>query len=335
MNCACKIATLATIAVASLLGEPAKACEPARLEGDASALSEPWRAELRALLEASGDAAQAWGCSGATVGLELDDVSATLTVLRPGATLMRRPVATPNDVVPLGKAMLARSMPAPLPEPEPAEAPTSNLPAMPVEPASPPAPPSVRWGGPSADSVEDVVADDPPRAYLDAMTDFRYVGQTSVVMIGGGARAELPVGRWYGALSGRISTVAAEVNDKPREFEMDELALKGSLGYQPLVEPVAFRAGLYGALAVVSMEAEGTAPQDTGDVEPDGAVDGRVGAELRVAAPMSRTFSWMFGMEAEVAPASLANPDRRLDDLLPPMPGYAIGLHTGLEVAIR
>jgi hypothetical protein len=50
--------------------------------------------------------------------------------------------------------------------------------------------------------------------------------------------------------------------------------------------------------------------------------------------PLNHLFYVVIAADADVSPASIGDPDRRLDPLLPALPPYTIGLSTGLEVAI-
>lgn len=64
------------------------------------------------------------------------------------------------------------------------------------------------------------------------------------------------------------------------------------------------------------------------------ALDGRLGTELRLSVPIVSLLRALVALDAEIAPASLADGDRRIDPTLPPLPAYGVGLGAGLEVEI-
>src|SRR5262245_52656980 len=89
---------------------PLYACHPAHAEGDVDGLPLPWREALDALVLATADASQPWGCPNAALALDVDDAGATLRVTRVGTDPLERRLASPDDVVPLGKAVLAQPL---------------------------------------------------------------------------------------------------------------------------------------------------------------------------------------------------------------------------------
>jgi hypothetical protein len=162
----------------------------------------------------------------------------------------------------------------------------------------------------------------------------RYAGAADLVALGGVARAGLPFGRWSAGLRVRVAVLAAELGATAPDFDFTELAIGGGIGYAVVTGPVRVHVELYGAMAVVDMEAESLAAgREEVEVE-SGVVDGRLGTEARLSVPLSDVFHVVVAADADVSPASLGNADRRLDPLLPALPVYTIGLSTGLEVAI-
>lgn len=291
-------------------------CARATAKQDLGALDPVWSDALRELVDATGEADKPWGCTGANLVLEMHGDSATLVVERVDRAPMSRHVAAPEDVVVMGKAMLARALP-----PAPASEPTPDVPAAPAPEAQP------------ADSATEPEA--PPRAFARVTGVARYMGVSGAVVLGGAARGTIPFGDWYADLGVRYVTLGADVGNRTaaQEFDMSELGISLGLGYSLLTNPLYLRVGLFGALAVVDMDLDQQV--DTGEFEVEsGAVDGRIGTALRMSVPMVGPLHLALGIDAEIAPASLVESNRRIDPLLPPLPGYTIGADFGLELAI-
>jgi len=284
-------------------------CRPVQVRRPVAELPAAWQQALDALVAASGDAAQPWGCSGGQASLRMSGEGAVLSVERPGAAPMSRPLSGPGELLPAGKAMLARAEP---PVPPPAPAP----------PAEPPPP----------DAAE---PDAPPRAYVEASGAGRYAAITSMMALGGAVAGRLPIGRWSAGLWLRYLVGAAGLTDAASATDYAELGIGAQVGYDLLRDPVGLRAGLYGALVVVDMESQLAAPAGQGDNEVgSGAVDGRAGMELALAVPIASVLSAVLAVDGDMAPASLGHTDRRLDPALPPLPAYTLGLRAGLQVGV-
>ncbi|MEZ4443588.1 MAG: hypothetical protein R3B72_31240 [Polyangiaceae bacterium] len=287
----------------------AEPCEPARAVGDLDGLPAAWGDALSDLVDATRDPSQPWGCPRALVALAVAGEGATLVVERPGARSMERPVTAPADLVPIGKAMLARAEAAPPPEL--------------------PAPPPPASAGPDA-----ATSDAPAAAYLDATAAFRYHGTSNVMTAGASLRGTLPVGQLRIGLAGRYTQLVAPLSNQQPELGFTDLGITAILGYQLVDAPVRFVAGLTGSVVVVGLETEGPDPiGDLDDRERD-QVDARLGLEARLAVPLGSVFSFLSALEVEMAPAALAQLDRRLDAALPFLPSYVLGLSAGLEVSV-
>jgi len=288
---------------------PARACEPAHLTGDLDRLPESWRRELEALVAATRDANQPWGCSGARVALRLDqgDAGATLRVDRRGARRMERHLASPLDVVPMGKALLAQPVaPPPPPEPDP------DLPQL------------LEAMQGDAAATEDRA----PRALVDATATVRYLGNSHLLVAGAGIRGTLPIDDFQVALAARYAELVNALGYPDGNPGLSTLAVSGIFGYQVVDAPVRLTLGLSGTVALLSVEVEG----DDRVVEVErSAVDGRFGTEARLAVPLVSIVDFLVALDAELAPGSL---NRSLHPLLPPVPAYVVGVNTGLGVRI-
>ena len=310
MRRTCNLGLLAFLAAFGVQ-EAAAACDPVDTF-EADSLPELWRSELEALVTASSNADMPWGCSGGTVTLALaEDDQATLEVSRAGYATVSRSLASPEEVVPIGKALLAQAMPV----------------AAPLKPGV------LVIDEPIDAGVEPEEPPIDPRALVEATGGLRYAGVTGTVLVAGGARGGLPFGPFQGSIWVRYSVLAGETGAQTPDLGMSELLIGGGFGYSIIEDPVDFRVGLFGAMAVIDMESTSTAVNRELDVE-SGAVDGRVGAELRVAIPIYSILSAMIAIDGDFAPASLGDTQRRLAVELPPLPAYTIGLSTGLEVGI-
>lgn len=228
---------------------------------------------------------------------------------------MRRPVDAPNDVVPLGQALLAVPLaPAPpiaqIPPPEPA-APERPL-ATPASPREP-----------------------PPRVLVAALVTPRYAGKTGLFWLGAGLDAAIPFGAWSVGGWGRVDAIRLDHSDPGTD--LDEGCVGLSVGRDFALGHVGARASVRPSLAVVSAE---NGPSTDGQTE----VFGRIGAELRLLIPFTRALRGVVALDGELSPSVLDTPrsgsrggDAADPDANPaiPFPGYTVGLGLGVELAIR
>lgn len=295
------------LAAALCYQRPAECCVAARAD-NLDKLKDPWRSELAALVSATRDASQPWGCPAAHLTLDVETDDAVLRVRRDGAAPMARRITHPGDLVSLGKAMLARPLP-PQARLEPTE-----LPYLPALDATPDA----------------SHLDEPPRAFVQGAADVRYAGVSELVSAGALLRGELPIDRWAASVGVRYGELVGDLGARHLDLGYSELAVMGGVGYAVVDEPRLI-VGLKGGLAVVDMEVQ-TDPSSDNEVE-SGAVDGRLGAELRLSIPVWSVLRLHIAADAELSPASVAS-ERRIEPELPPMPAYTIGLGLGVEVAV-
>src|SRR5262249_3452012 len=111
------LGALAMLGAAAVSTPPALAgeCAPVRLGGDLASLPEAWRRALRAPRRATAREGQPWSCPDARITLlPPGDHGLGRLEVADASGVRRRPIASPADVVPLGEAMLARTL-APVP----------------------------------------------------------------------------------------------------------------------------------------------------------------------------------------------------------------------------
>jgi hypothetical protein len=313
--------------------EPAAAgpCKPARLDRAVAESPGPWQSALVELVAASTEAGQPWGCPDSQLSLALPEAQsyALLSVESASGRRMERLVSTPADLVPIGKALLARV--EPLTE-SAADRSQSYTPPPSVTPGPERLAPDAPDLGPAPAETGE------PRAYFDAQGSARYAGATDGLMAGGSLRATLPLHPWMVGLWGRYEALAHSFTEPgAQELFVGSLAVGLVGGYRMVDEPVRLDVGVTGSLALINMSGE--QPDISGDGEGEveaGSADGRLGAEFRLGVPFSRSWHGLATVDAEIAPAALAGEDSRvLDELLPPLPAYTVGLSLGVEGALR
>ncbi|MBI4700066.1 MAG: hypothetical protein HY744_02690 [Deltaproteobacteria bacterium] len=305
---------VAAATVASMLTHArlASACDAARPAEDLAALPGPWREALEALVAATRDSSQPWGCPDATVWVSVRGEEAWLAVTRPGGLALERRVESPGDLLPLGMALLARP---------------SRTQRPPLAPAA--GSPQAR-AGPGGAAVPKA-----DRVRVEASASLSYAGLTEAMTAGAGLRGALPFGPWSATLWLRYYAVVSALGDAPVDFDLGELTIGAGAGYALLESPVRIDGGVFAGLAIVDMAVSAKDAQPGGE-EPEevesGVVDVRLGAEMRLAIPLVSPVRAVVAASAEISPASLASPGRRLDPVLPPLPGYGASL--GLEAGI-
>lgn len=288
---------------------PARAqCTAARVVGRTEMLSEAWRAAVDALVRSTAEPAHPWSCGGGTVELALEADGGRLTVARAGAEPVTRRVASPDDVLPLGQALL--SMPLTASEPEP-------VPTKP-EPASDPSPHATP-------AAEVPPAPHSRRLLLSAGVDARGVGSSGVAWIGPTLSAGLVMGRWLPSISIRQQTAFA--SDGPSIGELSvALAVQSTFA----LSPIELRTGLALRGAVVERDL----PRPLGE---QSRIEGRLGAVVGIAIPV---FSWanvVMAADADVVVLSRETtaPQTATDTQRPTaFPTYTIGGSASFEVPL-
>lgn len=286
--------TLATGATGGAL------CTPARLGSHVATQPEAWRQAAVALIESTATPGAPWSCGGGEVDLVATPDGATLTVTTPDGETIIRAISWPDEVQPLGEALLAR------PLPPPAEAPKVAKPEPPPEVASP------RLA--------------PPRVLVSATIAPRYAGGAKLVWGGVAAGVALPFGRWGGGVWLRYDGLVARLDDHAPP--MREVCVGASAFRSFAVGPIELRAALRPSLGVV------TESDDHGDRD-DTRFDFRIGAEMATIIPITKRFRALIALDGEISPRELARkpppphtPDRSF-------PSFTVGLGVGVEVAFR
>lgn len=309
------VPTLALLG-AGLVAAPAwGACEGAQIGGNQAVLPPEWSNALAALVGSTGAPGAPWACVGGVVWLELHGVAATLVVTPADGAEIRREVDEPDDVVPLGQALLA----------------------MPLEPSAPlvAAPPREDVSEPLRPPAARPAAVAEPRALVALVVGPRWAGKTDLLWGGAGLDAAIPFGAWTFGGWGRYDGVRFTSTDPPTD--LDEIALGLSAGRNLYLDRVALRPSLRPSLALVS-GSDGRVPSET-------RVFGRIGADLRLILPLGEGLRGVVALDGELAPGALGDGrsgdatngndgdvDRRVE---PTYPSYTVGLGVGVELAVR
>lgn len=308
---------LASLAPAS----PARAqCMAARTVGRTDTLSEAWRAAVDELIRSTAEPAHPWSCGGGTIGLVLDADGGALSIAREGAESVTRRVGSPEDVVPLGEALLSTPLAATADTPAPAQAPATLDDRAKPEPASRAvAAPSTP---PSAAAATEAHA---RRLLLSGGVDLRGVGGSSVGWIGPTLSAGLMMGLWLPSVS--LRQQSAFTADGP---SIDELSV--ALAFQRLFElsPFELRAGLSLRGAVVARDL----PRPSGE---QSRVEGRVGAVVGFAIPVLSWANLVLAVDADVVAFSsrATVTDTSSDEAeAPRFPTYTVGGSVCFEVSL-
>ena len=292
---------------------PAAACTPPRLGPSVAAASEPWRRAVEALREEAAAAGQPWSCAGGALDIVAHDGGARLTVTGDDGRAFSREVSSPDDVVPLGEAMLAKPLPL---SPSPA-APA----APPREVVAPPVP-----AGALA----------PPRVLVSALVAPRYAGGARVVLGGITAAAAMPFGPWVGGAWLRYDALSVHVD--PHGSHLTEVCFGASAGRSFALAPVELRASALASVAIVTRPNRmmGTG---TGTGTDETHVSGRFGLDARGVLPITSLLRAVVALDAEIDPRELAagtSGDRGMKGPPPQsFPGYTLGVGVGMEIALR
>jgi hypothetical protein len=266
-----------------------------------AAQPEPWRKAVDALLRSTSHGDLPWSCVGGEVDLVTTGAGARLTVTDAEGRAVSRDLAVPEEVEPVGEALLAQPLP-----------PASPLATPPEEPVAPP---------PVGD----------PRLFVALSFGPRYVGRTNALWGGLTAAATVPFGKWGAGIWIRGDALSAPLGD-PRPPVRD-VALGASASRSFDVGPLELRADLRPSLVLMG--------RDMGhDKDAELRISGRFGAGLAAILPLGKRFRAFLALDGEVAPFELAmhevKPPLESHELEPAhYPGFTVGLGLGLEVAIR
>ena len=308
--------TLVVTSVASRA--TAEPCAPVRLGATVEKQPQMWRQAADELREATGRGEEPWSCSGGALEVVAHDDGATMVVATEGGDQVTRHVDTPDDLVALGKAILAR----PLPSAAPA-----------VTPANPPAP------APTQPRLSTVVNAPPrapaklgqrqePRFLVSALAGPRYAGSANSLLGSLSASVGVPLGAWVPGAWFRFDGPLAKLDDNADPTT--ELSLGASFGRVFKVGVADVMPDVLGSVAIVL-------PLDGPDTSDDAHVAGRFGVDTRVAFPRTSLFRALVGADAELAPQELVQDRHRHHEEGSPraFPSYTVGLSFGVELAPR
>lgn len=311
--------------VAALTSLPSSAapCAPAVADEGAASLPEAWRRELDALVAASGRGGHPWSCTGARLSLSPapDGRGATLAV-EDAAGRRERGVEAPEDLVPIGKALLAITIaPAPPPPPTP---PAADA-APPIAPP-PPALPAPKAAGPRLALL------------VDALAETRFSGPTEALWAGASLRGTAAIDAWLAGLWARYEAPIAVFDRVPPDFTMSSVSIGLAGGRRLLAAPVELDVTFEPSLAVVLT---GGRPDPHGEVSRDAQIDPRLGARLGMGVPLfGSRFRALVALDGEIAPGAFdqggqGGPGHHGPPPLPSRPAYTIGLSIGAELTLQ
>jgi hypothetical protein len=304
---------LASIALPSWAGE-GSSCMPARPGSEPSTLPAAWRAAFDALIVATAREGLPWSCPGGMVELAVASAEGpgVLTVTDVKGRRTTRPVASPADVGPTGKALLA--------------APLTTAPV--VVAAAPIAAPAAAVPSPPRTEAP-VVAPADPRLVLGVMAGPRLSGPDRTAWMSASLRGAIPIGPWSLGLWTRLDLPVAMKRPASPYFSMSSLSVGLNGGRSFAAGPIVLDALLAPSVAVVSMEAERdevTPPHNEG-----ARVMLRIGAELGASARLNGWLRGRIALDGEVAPSSAA----LIAEGFPRAPRYMMGLSLGLEAVLH
>ena len=312
------ILAASTLAAAAPASRAHAACEGALATSDGAALPPAWRRALEALLKAAASEGHPWSCSGARIALVVDgpEGPGRLTVTPNDALALTREVEGPEDVVPVGEALLARPLER-LAPPAPVVRVVDNSPARPEPPPAPALPEPLRE----------------PRLLIDGLASARWSGSPAALWTGGVVRASLPFEAWSLGIWGRFELAAAQLQPEPSDFWMYSGSAGLSIGRRLLARPLELWAALDASVAIVSIDG---GPDGTPLGAEGAKADPRIGLRLQGAVPFGPRWRLVFALDGEIGPMGLASARHRIiSTLLPPIPDFTLGASVGGELALR
>ena len=317
---------LASLVAAVASGTPASStCTPAHTSASAAALPERWRAAVTDLIRSTAEPGHPWSCVGGTIELELNANGAVLGIAREGEESVSRQVASPEDVVPLGEALLAMPLALQSQDAEHAETtPRAERVAPPPTPA--PAQHDDVTASPTKNAAPTSTANKPSRRMLiSAGVDSRGVGGSGVGWLGPTASAGVVLGRWLPSIS--LRQESAFVSHGP---PISELSVAFTVQSRFDISPFELRAGLALRGAAVLRDL----PRPLGQ---QSRLEGRLGAVTSFVIPMFDWGSLLLSADAEVVGVSResAAPTTSTAEAAPTQfPTYTLGGNACLEIPL-
>lgn len=291
---------------------PAASCPPARAGAHVADQPEAWRLAVEALLASSASPGQPWSCVGGEVDLMVGASSAQITVVDAQGHAVSREITSPDDVAPLGEALLSK----PLEEPELVKPP----PVMPK---------------PEPESITRE-----PRVLVAAMVGPRYAGPSHLMWGSVGVLAAVPFRPWGAGMWIRYDGFSKAL-DAPVP-PIRDLCI-GAAGYWSMsVGRVEFRPMVRPSLAIVTrLLNNANSPMPGGEfplpiVREETDFDFRLGADAQFVIGLTKRFRAVIGVDAEISPRRLVSTfeSRRGGEAKSPVPAYTMGLGLGVEVAV-
>lgn len=295
----------------------ASPCVPVRAAADPATLPAPWRAALDALIAATAAEGLPWSCPGGTIALSLaaGDASGALTVTDATGHATTRPVASPAEVGPTGKALLA-ALPVVAKE---APVAAKEAPIAPAAPGIDAPPREVERAAPPAREA---------RLVVGLMVGPRVSGPDTTAWMSGALRGAIPFGPWWVGLWTRVDFPIAATRPPPAWFSMSAVSLGLRGGRSFSIGPLALEASFLPSVAVVAMEET----RNEAKKHPEGArIALRIGAELASTVPINAWLRGRVALDGEVAPAESS----LIFEGFPRVPRYTLGLSLGLEALIQ
>lgn len=314
-------------------------CAPVVASEGTTNLPKAWRAAIEELRSATAQPGKPWSCVGGSVELALNaSGGGTLRVRTADGVTIERQVDGPEDVAPLGEAMLAKPEARPVDPVDPVDPPAKPIDEPPPADPSPmvqvKAPTTNVTAGSSASVAPDAV--DPageerpdPRVIVAAMIAPRYAGKSDLAMGSAEVSVGVPIARWVPGVWFRFD---GPLDVDKHDIPFVEACIGGSFGRVFSASIVDITPSLTGSAAI---QVEDPPQHQKGDVR----VDARVGANVRVALPRKSLVRAAFSADFEIAPAQVDDDRHGQDDPTVPeharLPAYTLGLGVGVELAPR
>ncbi len=252
------------------------------------------------------------------LSLTSGEASGELTVTDASGRMTTRPVASPADVGPTGKALLA--------------SPRDATPVIGVEASPAPPPVAAPSPSPAVDPPRVGESRPPPaadaRLVLSPAIGARVSGPDTTAWMSGSLRGAIPVGLWAVGVWARLDLPVASTHPQSPWFSMSSVSIGLSGGRSFPVGPIVLQALFVPSVAVVSMEEA----MDETVQHPEGArVELRVGAEVAATARINGWLRGRIALDGELAPSS----SQLIAEGFPRVPRYVLGLALGVEAVIH
>lgn len=319
--------TFALAAPAAQAAPRESGCPPVRRGAAVDGFSAEWRAAVAALVASTAEPGHPWSCSGGSIELVRDGDRVLLRVSREGEAPVMRSVASPDDIVPLGQALLASPL-----------APSQTNAAVVVGPAETPvSEPPIGTGATGATGAPDPPSPEgrapllqqsattasSPRILLGAGIDARWVAGPGVPSVGPALQAGVPIDRWLPAVVLRHQSALSK---RPH---FGEISAAVSVQRRFVWSALELRAGVFVRAASVQRDVPGTRGEQS-------RIDARAGVSGAVVVPVRPWLRVVVSADGEiVGPARERSEDAPPGEEPPrPFPTQTLGGCVGLEVPL-